>query len=283
MQTPLPKTPALIVINGLRKSDSLDFKNIVCDPSVADAAANVLVGRMAVVRREFTLKLPSTYFLLEPMDLVTLTRAELGLNRELMRVLDVEEDDEGDLNVIVEEVLAGAATGAIVTRQSMTGFYPDYNVASGAATAPLLIQPPKQMTEGALEMWIATNGGTNWGGAEIWVSLDNTTYERRGVINGPARFGVTTSALVIASDPNNANLGVNIGTTGALDPATQAEFNAGVTLCMVDNEVIAYRDSTLTAQGQYTLGQLRRGLFGTTIATPAAGAPLHALTMPLQV
>ena len=264
--------PAAIDAFGLRKSDS-ETMEFICDGEVAGRVVQQLVGRTAIPRRYFSASLPSTYDLLDSGDYITVTHLGLGLDRQLVRVVSVNEDDDGEIGVELEEVLVGAAATAQIAPQAMQGYQPNYDALPGNATVPAIISPPRQLTEGALEMWIASSGGDQWGGAEIWASYDNTTYERRGQINGPSRYGVTTTALAIASDPMTiGSLGVSIvDGAGGLDPATQAEVDAGATLCLIGSEVIAYRDATMTSANAFTLGYLRRGLFGTNPQAHAAG------------
>src|SRR3546814_6969182 len=46
------------------------------------------------------------------------------------------------------------------------------------------------------EIWVAAAGsGENWGGAQIWVSTDDVTYQQLGTITEPATQGVLTADL----------------------------------------------------------------------------------------
>lgn len=262
---------------GARKADPARL-HVICDSTVADKVADLLVRRTAGMRTTFSFRLPWNYVLLDPMDLVTVTDTAQGIERVLVRVLEVNESDD-EYEIVCEEMLVGQAAQALITRQPMAGYRPNWDAAPGDALAPALINPPKQLTDGALELWIATAGGPDWGGAEVWASIDGSTYERKGQVNGPARYGFTTSALPLHADPDSTNaVGVNIALSGGeLTPATQEEADDFATLCLIGDEVIAYRDATLTATGQYTLAYLRRGLMGTTPAAHPAGSPFVRL------
>ena len=49
------------------------------------------------------------YVLLEPMDIVPITDAVCGLDAQAVRVLSVEEDEEGGLTIEAEEIATGAS------------------------------------------------------------------------------------------------------------------------------------------------------------------------------
>lgn len=52
----------------------------------------------------YRFKLGWKYALLEPMDIVLLTDATLGLAEAAVRITQIEEDDNGELTVTAEEI-----------------------------------------------------------------------------------------------------------------------------------------------------------------------------------
>ena len=60
--------------------------------------------RKAYVRNTYRFKLGWRYALLEPMDIVLLTDATLGLAGKAVRLTAIEEDDNGELTVTAEEI-----------------------------------------------------------------------------------------------------------------------------------------------------------------------------------
>src|SRR5579872_2415128 len=149
-----------------------------------------------------------------------------------------------------------------------------YAATTTAALGPLLFNPPVVLTVGAVEVWAAAAGGPNWGGANVWTSIDGTDYEFVGVISAPARYGVATTALASHSDPDTTDsVGVDISaSSGALTSASQATADNGGTLCLLGSELICFETATLTAPSQYTLGTyLRRGFLNSTIASHTVG------------
>lgn len=258
---------------GVRKQDPVSLHSI-CDPVVAAQVAQIMVQRSCYVRQTFQFTLGDNYCLLEPMiDLVTLTSGDL--NRQLVRITEIAENADGTFDVTAEEVLVGAASAPKFSRQAAGGPAPNYDVSPGPDVNVVLINPPAALLNGTVyEAWLAVAGGQNWGGCEVWASLDGTNYERQGVVNGPARFGVINSTLGAVADPDTTStLAVDLSASnGTLLGASQADADGLATLCLVDGELISYRDAALVSAHHYNLGYLRRGANGTAVAGHAPGA-----------
>ena len=60
--------------------------------------------RKAYVRNRYKFKLGWRYSLLEPMDIVLLNDAALGLSGAAVRIVQIDEDDNGELTVTAEEI-----------------------------------------------------------------------------------------------------------------------------------------------------------------------------------
>jgi hypothetical protein len=156
-----------------------------------------------------------------------------------------------------------------------------YAATQGTAAGPYLFNPPSVLTQGQQgEVWAAVAGGPYWGGCIVWTSVDGASYQQVGTIHGSARYGVATTGLAGASDPDTThNLGVDLGASGgALTGASQASVDNGGTMCLLDQELIGYEAATLTNPSRYTLGTyIRRGFQNTPIAAHSVGAPLVRL------
>jgi hypothetical protein len=74
------------------------------NPTSATVAAQLMLQRKAYVRNTYRFKLGWRYALLEPMDIVLLTDATLGLEAAAVRITAIEEDDNGALTVTAEEI-----------------------------------------------------------------------------------------------------------------------------------------------------------------------------------
>jgi hypothetical protein len=145
----------------------------------------------------------------------------------------------------------------------------------GATSLPIVFEPPAALTAGAAELWCIATGGADWGGCLVYVSTDGDTYAPAGEILAGARQGVLSASLPAGGDPDTADtLSVDLTMSrGQLISGTQADADGLVTLCYCGGELIAYQSASLTAQYKYDLAYLRRGVYGTAIASHAAGAP----------
>ena len=72
---------------------------------------------------------------------------------------------------------------------------PNWNASPGDANAPLIFEPPAALLSGDLEIWVALSGCNNWGGAQVWISSDGSSYAYAGTIPGPATQGTLSAAL----------------------------------------------------------------------------------------
>ncbi|HVB17253.1 MAG TPA: phage tail protein [Stellaceae bacterium] len=74
------------------------------NPTSATISAQLQLQRTAYLRNTYKFKLGWRYSLLEPMDIVLLTDATLGLSGAAVRVTQIDEDDNGELTVTAEEI-----------------------------------------------------------------------------------------------------------------------------------------------------------------------------------
>ena len=265
------KDQANIEQYGLRPKDAVKMHGI-CNGKVAQKVAQQLLQRALYVRNEYEFKLGWKYCLLEPMDIVTLTDAGLGLNKTPVRITEIEEDEEGVLSVKAEDYPVGVYTTSEYPTQPSLGYSADYNVSPGNAHAPVIFEAPLQLTGGEPQIWMATAGGDMWGGAEVWVSTDGDSYTRVGAVNHKARFGSLTAALPSGAVFDRTNtLSVEIS-AGQMTGGTEQDSRDLLTLCYVDGEFLAYANAELKGVGRYTLGNLTRGAYGSAIDSHAAGS-----------
>lgn len=265
------KDQANIEQYGLRPKEAVKMHGI-CDGKVAQKVAQQLLQRALYVRNEYVFKLGWKYCLLEPMDIVTLTDAGLGLDKTPVRITEIEEDEEGVLSVKAEDYPLGVHTVSEYPTQPSLGYSADYNVSPGNAHAPVIFEAPLQLTGGEPQIWMATAGGDMWGGAEVWVSTDGDSYTRVGAVNHKARFGSLTAALPNGAVFDRTNtLSVEIS-AGQMTGGTEQDSRDLLTLCYVDGEFLAYANAELKGVGRYTLGNLTRGAYGSAIDSHAAGS-----------
>lgn len=265
-----------IITYGLRKGDVIQMHDI-CEASIAQIAAQLLLQRSLYIRDRFVFRLPEDFVLLEPTDLVTLTTTVDGmkLNRRLVRIEEINEDETGEFEIVAREVPGQTASAAAYASHSSAGYQPNPDVAPGSVTSPVLFIPPAGLLALDGEAWLAAGSNSpNWGGCQVWISADGVSYQQIGTITTPARYGTLTASLPSAADPDNTNtLAVDLtSSAGTLASVTAAQMDAGGTLSLVDDELVGYQTATLTAANNYDLTTLRRGLYGSSPAAHSIGA-----------
>lgn len=249
------KDQANIEMFGLRTQDPVKF-DFFCEPKIARHAVQLLLQRKLYVRNEYEFELGWKYCRLEPMDIVTITDESLGLNQFPVRITRVEEDEEGVLSITAEELAVGSRSAVEYDLQSSNG-YQGGNEEPGNVNAPAIFEPPLELTGGKNQIWVAASGGINWGGCNVWASIDNTTYEMIGTIYGSARYGTLVSAI----DADDTSMQVQLNTLSQIFGGTLEDAEVDATLCKVGDEYINYIDATLDGSGRYTLSGMLRGRF----------------------
>jgi hypothetical protein len=170
----------------------------------------------------------------------------------------------------------GVGTAITHPRQAWSATLSNWLVAPGNTNAPIIFEPPPALTNGVNEAWIAASGGADWGGCQMWVSLDGSTYRLVGTIYRGCVTGVLTAPFPAHASPDTSDtLSVDVSQSqGQLLSGTLSDAENLVTLCWADGELIAYQTATLTAPYQYDLGTtIVRGAYGTPIGNHAAAAP----------
>ncbi|MDE3038285.1 MAG: phage tail protein [Pseudomonadota bacterium] len=272
---------------GLRVASQVTAHELT-STTVTQIVANLICQRSVNIRNTYTFKLSWEYFLLEPMDLVTLTDPGMGMIRVAVRITSIEEDDQGILTIVAEEFPSGTATAtAYPSQTNNNGLTINAAIIPASVNAPVIFEPPATLTGGAAQVWIAASGGTlgvadpNWGGCNVWLSPDGVNYSMVGTITGPARMGVLTAALAsfTGANPDNSHtLAVNLNeSAGTLSSGSSADAAAYRTLCYCDGELLSYETATLTGTGLYNLTTLYRGIYGTTASAHASGSQFARL------
>lgn len=267
------KDQASIETFGLRPMPVVTAHEIATS-AVARTVAQLILQRRLYVRNNYEFQLGWKYCLLEPSDVVTLTDSGLGLDRTPVRIISIEENEFGLLTVVAEDAPSGIYSSARYTSQATGGYAANYNVTAGDSNPPVMFEAPDTLTVSGLEVWIGTSGGPLWGGAQVWVSQDGSTYRQLGTIDNPARQGTLQSVLPLGADVDTANtLSVDMGMSrGELASGTKADADNLATLCVIETELLAYQTAILTGVDKYDLTYLRRGAYGTTIASHPVGS-----------
>jgi hypothetical protein len=88
---------------GLRSEPSVQA-HAITNPTSAAISAQLMLQRRLYLRNTYKFKLGWRYALLEPMDIVLISDAALGLSQAAVRIVQIEEDENGELTVTAEEI-----------------------------------------------------------------------------------------------------------------------------------------------------------------------------------
>lgn len=264
---------ANIELYGARPADTTTAHQI-CTAEVAQRTAQLALDRAISVRNKYTFKLPMKFILLDALDIVTLTYEPLGLDREPVRILSIKESD-GELELETEELVIGTATPARIQHQRSSGVKIDYAQKVGNVNPAVVFEPPFELTQQTLEVWI---GGSStekmFGGAEVWISDDGETYKKQGEITTQLRQGVLSAALESSETEidkiNKLKVDLSMSNAEILS-GSQADADNLNTLCFCDGELLAYQNATLVDDYKYELSYLNRGAYSSTISAHDKG------------
>lgn len=282
------KDQASIDTYGLRSSD-LRTMHFFCSGTAALLSATLQLNREQIAN-QYSFTLGPKFILPDVEDILTLTRSAMGLNRQAVRIIDIQENDDGSLSFLAEELLAtvGAPLYGV---QANSGSKPNYNIDPGGIVIPLIFEPTAELIGAPeLQVWGAIAGAdmTIWGGCNVYVSYDDATYALvLPQIRGQSRVGVLTQSLA-SVQPNpigqtideTNTLQVNLAqSVSTLQSGSTLDATSLNTACYVGGEIVAYRDAALVSGYKYNLTYLVRGAFGTEdqIVTHAIGTTFARL------
>ena len=131
----------------------------ICDEFViGPLIAQTILQRELYVRTKFTFKLSWEYCLLDPMDIVTITDANLGLSNYPVRIIEIEEDDKGLLSFTCEELVAGVSNPALNPNATSTGIPAELGRAGGPGQHATHLRAATGLTGGVAQIWLGASG-----------------------------------------------------------------------------------------------------------------------------
>jgi len=151
----------------------------------------------------------------------------------------------------------------------------------GNTTATIFEAPNRLSLYDGNVLYFFCNGGTNWGGCDVYVSYDGVDYSYYDTIKTPARMGVLAAPLASYSgaNPDTTNtLAVNMQQSDAsLISVSPSDAAAFVTLAAIIDpsgniELVSYETVTVTGPSVYNLTTLYRGVYGTAPGAHNASA-----------
>lgn len=248
----------------------------------ANTASQIILRRNAAIRRTYTWKMGPLWGWLDPMDIVQIPDPVNYNNQILVKITSATDDEDENVTFEAEEFPVGAVSPTIIPMSPTT---PPNQQATNAPPSPVsnvfMFCPTTLMlaaTGFSMPQWIfgcsATIDGVfdpSWGGANIWVSLDNVSYQLLGTQTQPSIVGGLAANLAgfNGTNPDNADtIFVNLTASGgSLGSVSSDAAAAGASLCCLQDvsgiELLSYTTATLVSPGTYALTGLYRGLYGT--------------------
>lgn len=262
-------------IGEQRTAQKLSFPSIT-DAQHATALSKILAQHSIHTRRTFTWRASRRHCRLQQVDLVSLTCSRLGLAQFVVRISTIEEEEYQGAKALrfhAEEVVQGVGHAIGYVPQASGGTATNTATAPGNASTPVLAQAPAAYAGGKQRVFVVTSGGADWGGAEVWTSWDDSSWTYQGAI-ARGVHGVLSAILASGSDPDVTNtLAVDLAVSGGQLPSSSTtERDALSTLCYVDGEWVSYATSSNPTGTSTNLTSLRRGVWGSAVASHAAGS-----------
>ena len=273
------------------KVDNIGLANEFSLSNYAQMSSLLQLRRNIGIMRTFTWRMSPLWAWLQPMYIVTIPDPVNYANTVVVRIVSVEDDEEDNITVTAEEFSRGVASPTVLPANATTP--PNQGATNNPPQAvypPVILEPTASLETflgyATPIFIIGVSGGVggtldpNWGGANIYISLDGVNYELMGEVDGPSLIGNTTSGLNAYSGANpdvTDSLSVYLGESGGvMANSSPTAAAAGQSICVVmDNagyEILSYTTATLSTPFQYTLTGLYRGLFGTAARSFAPNA-----------
>lgn len=256
-----------IANHGLRQANAINARYMYTKER-AVKVAEMAARKNKYGRNQYTFTLDWAFCRIEPGDLVRISDTYSGIDKQVVRVTAVTEDDSGMLTITAVSVPPGNYSAATYDVHDVDRPYIDYNK-TAPDTVPVIFQPPADLTADGLELWIAAKGKTDgWGGCTVYVSDDNTNYRTAGQIAGSARCGKLTQPLSPILNHPSGNQ-VMVTCNDQLLSGTLQDAERKNTLCWIDGECMSYINANLQSNGAWLLSGLYRGQCNTAVRTHA--------------
>lgn len=252
----------------------------ICETSVGAVVAQTMLQRGLYVRKLYHFTLDWLYILLDPMDVITLTDPTLNLYQEHVRITEIVENNDGNLDVTAENVSIGISTPGPNNATDPQGSSVNPTVSPAYVDAVFIYRPPSGVY--GTRFWFGASGGNfgvidpYWGSANVWASIDGgTSYTQVATVISRLRYGWLTAALADATGFDTTNtlslrLAAGVGTF-----ANQSDANAQNlvdNVLLIDSELVSFATQSLVSANNYNCKRIQRGGSTTTHAAHSSGA-----------
>ncbi len=250
---------------GLRQAPVTSAGYIYTKERAVKVAKNI-AKRNQIEKDQYTFQLDWAFCRLEPGDLVRITDEDAGIVNKVVAVTSVTEDNSGLYTITAVSRKEGNYTSPKYDVHDTERPYLDTNKEPDD-TEPVIFQPPVDLTDNGLEVWLGVRGkGSNWGGCVVYASDDNTNYREIGQMAASARFGKLLGEL------DKDGTSVHVSCNDALIAGTKQDAERSNTLIWIDGECMSYQGAELQLDGTWVLSGLIRGQLETPQTAHAEGS-----------
>src|SRR5262249_34914480 len=138
---------------------------------------------------------------------------QAGLDAFPVRITSISENDNNELTFEAEELPGITSVTPLYPAEQPGSSIPDFNTTPPNVNTPIIFEPNMPLSNEQSTVWIIATGlPPDWGGADVFVSTDGTTYAFIGILYAGAIQGVLTAGLPAygGAPPDNTNtLSVN--------------------------------------------------------------------------
>lgn len=277
------------------KVDNIGLADEFSLATYANLSATMQLRRNISIMNNYAWKMGPLWGWLVPMIMVNIPDPTNYANFITVRIISVEDDEEENVSVTAEAFPLGAQSPTILPMSPTTP--PNQgpvNSAPSPVYPPVIFAPPTDMLTATgfatPQVVFGASGGNlpsfagqldpNWGGCNIWVSLDNISYQLLGTLWQPSIIGNLSATLAGygGANPDNINtLYVNLSECdGALASVSSDAAASGHSICCLQDpsgfEILAFTNAALIGPDQWALTGLYRGLYGTTSRSFGGGS-----------
>lgn len=258
------KDPPDIATYGERVLSTRTFSCIKI-ASVANLTATTIKQRSLYIKRKYTFKLSWRYSLLEPLDIIYINDSKLGLSNHKVRILSIDDSDEEGIEFEAEEMPAGANSPGSYNTATTELNRPNQDVVPASVNPPYFFQLPPYPTVLYISV---TNTDPNYGGCQIWASVDGETYKNMGKYYGKPAQGAVSQNFTKGDTEIYIDMSVSKKT---LSSVSDVLYEITPNYLVVNGEAIKYKNVQLVSTNVYKVKNLTPAQFSTTESDHSSG------------
>lgn len=266
-----PGTQTAFRTTTLSNKESAANLAVVLTDDQAMQKAQSLLWATWLAREQFTFQTPLSYLKYEPNDVVTLEGDGVSYT---VRLTSVSYDGQGVLKWGAVSELPAVYTSTAVGAPP-AGFTPQPIAYAGATALAVLDVPPLRDQDATPGLYLGACGyADSWPGCIVEISRDGLSFTDLVAISQASVIGTVLGVLpnfTGGNQPDELSTVTVSVLSGSLSSVTYANFLAGANAAVIGDEIVFFRNATLTAANTYQLSGFVRGVAGTDWAMTTHG------------